>query len=154
MYFGYVALVAYVLSKLPTRAGGLCGVFKSGVGGSLHGIDDMYGICRYGPRYILYYISRLELLTTQWGRRTIYPFAIKLLKCTQMPLQELNLRTTFDFPFFSSQPADAREKPSESLCIDLLYKSKFQRRLNQSSNFPPAFILVGISVSMLYLLSC
>lgn len=29
VYFGYpVALVAYVLSKLPTRAGGLCGVFN------------------------------------------------------------------------------------------------------------------------------
>jgi hypothetical protein len=46
VYFGYpVALVAYVLSKSPTRAGGLCGVFKPGVGGSLHGVDDMY---RYG----------------------------------------------------------------------------------------------------------
>ena len=29
VYFGYpVALVAYVLSKLPTRAGELCGVFN------------------------------------------------------------------------------------------------------------------------------
>ena len=29
VYFGYpVALVAYVLSKLPTKAGGLCGVFN------------------------------------------------------------------------------------------------------------------------------
>lgn len=29
VYFGYlVALVAYVLSKLPTRVGGLCGVFN------------------------------------------------------------------------------------------------------------------------------
>lgn len=29
VYFGYlVALVAYVLSKLPARAGGLCGVFN------------------------------------------------------------------------------------------------------------------------------
>ena len=29
VYFGYpVALVAYVLSKLPTRLGGLCGIFN------------------------------------------------------------------------------------------------------------------------------